>query len=496
MKKHLLIAIALAFVAGEIQAQTTTIGGGGQPVNLDNGYTSDYSTAGTVVLSDGLVIMINSSIYEHGNTLLQNDGTWTSSSGSNDLFVAPGVNTISGSNAPAFFNADFSMGVGSAMNITNTAGINIAGQLAFNNGITSTVRSNTTAGAIHFAAGSTYTGGNSDVQHVNGYVSKAGTTAFTFPVGSGADLRTLAITAPSTPTALSVAWFAGSPSSVTDPSDGSIHSVNAFAAPLMAVSHAGFWDWIPVAGNDDGVTVAVSIPNLSFFAGASDLRLAGWNGTQWIDLSGGQTASGNTENSTLTGIIPVGSTITAIGIASVTTPLAVHFSSFTAAANNCTVQLNWETGSEQNSDYFTVTRSDDGIQFRDIARVQARGNTGGPYAYKDEAPLPGLSYYRIRETALDGSTTYTAVRSVHPDCGTEDIRVYPTVTGALVHIELPEADEPAQFLLLNELGQQMSCVVDGMGTHKTLDLAPLPAAQYLLQVQYGGTVQTFKLIRE
>ena len=50
-----------------------------------------------------------------------------------------------------------------------------------------------------------------DGAHVDGYVKKYGTTAFTFPVGSGSDLRTLAISAPPAAATYAVAWIAGNP---------------------------------------------------------------------------------------------------------------------------------------------------------------------------------------------------------------------------------------------------------------------------------------------
>jgi len=60
--------------------------------------------------------------------------------------------------------------------------------------------------------------------------------------------------------------------------------------------------------------VKVSIPDLSAFGSSASLRIVGWDGTGWIDLSGASTASGNTENSILQGVIPANSAISAVGI--------------------------------------------------------------------------------------------------------------------------------------------------------------------------------------
>jgi hypothetical protein len=155
-----------------------------------------------------------------------------------------------------------------------------------------------------------------DAQHVNGYVSKTGNDAFTFPVGSGTDLRTLAISAPASATdQYSVAWIAGDPSTNGDPSNSNVmHATIVVTAPIAAVSATGQWDWVPVSGSGAGLTITVSIPNVSGTTGASaaNLRLVGWNGTSWVNLTSASNATGNIEGSTLSGTMIAG--IQAIGI--------------------------------------------------------------------------------------------------------------------------------------------------------------------------------------
>jgi hypothetical protein len=498
--KRLLILTAVTAIAVSAQAQNTTYGGGNDPYILDGGYNSDYSPAGTIVLADGIVTLTNDATYEHGNNLLQNSGSWTSTN-SLDLFLAAGSNTISGNTAPSFYNVHFNNGAGNIMAITNTQGIQISGQAQFDNGITTTVRSNINTGAIRFAHDATYTSDTTDAQHVDGYVSKTGNTAFTFPVGSGTDLRTLSISAPvSTLTEISTAWFAGNPGTVTDPSDAAVHSAASFAAPIQSVSTAGFWDWIPVAGSDDGLTVTVSIPDMSASSVLpADLRLVGWNGTQWIDLSGSGNASGNTENSTLSGTIPAGITISALGIGSISTPLPVHFSAFDAYADGCRVQLNWSTTMEINNDYFIAERSYDGRAFTEIARVPGAGNSSEKqdYSYTDEHPADGLNYYRIRQVDLDGKHTSTNVRQAYVHCNGDDaIKVFPTVSNNMVQVLLPKRYEDATVTVLTTLGQKVNVPMENTNGHYRINIAPLAAAMYMIHVQKGEEVNTFKIIKE
>ncbi|MFM9051190.1 MAG: CUB domain-containing protein, partial [Bacteroidota bacterium] len=66
--------------------------------------------------------------------------------------------------------------------------------------------------------------------------------------------------------------------------------------------------------------------------------------------------------------------------------------------------LQWTTASEINNDHFTVTRSSDGIHFEDIGTVQGAGNSTITRNYEllDKQPLPGINYYRLRQTDYDG----------------------------------------------------------------------------------------------
>lgn len=292
-----------------------------------NTATGSYSTAGSTGAPS------NYGVFEHRGqsgtgaaAALVNNGTYDATVNGRDYFMGPngtaGQQEISGSSMPAFGELFIQNGATSLFDITNTNGIRVATNLFFGNGITTTVRANTSAGAIKFDDNATYfsTLPLDDTRHVNGYMSKTGNDAFTFPVGSGTDMRTLAISAPATATdQYSVAWIAGDPTTTGDPSNGNaMHPITAVTGNINAVSAAGQWDWIPVSGTGAGLTVAVSIP-AGITAPAATLRLAGWNGTSWVDLSGAPNATGNTEGSTLSGTMIAG--IQAVGIGRVTPDL-------------------------------------------------------------------------------------------------------------------------------------------------------------------------------
>jgi hypothetical protein len=493
--KRLIILTAVTAAAVSARAQNTTYGGGAAPYLVDGGYVSDYSPAGTVVLADGSVSLSNNATYEHGNNLLQNNGSWTAVSGSLDLFAAAGAVTISGSAAPAFFNLQFQNG--STVSLTNTAGANIAGQLLFGTGTTvSTVRSSHSNSALRFADNATYTGGTTDAQHVNGYVSKTGNDAFTFPVGSGTDARTLAISAPATATdQYSVAWIAGDPGTNGDPSNANaLHPTSSVTAPIASVSTQGQWDWIPVSGTGAGLTITVSLPAGVNMATAASLRLAGWNGTSWVDLSGSANATGNTEGATLSGTMIAG--ITAIGIGSTSIVLPVTFGSFTATKQGCEAVLDWTTLSEQNNDHFEIERSADGRSFSRIGKVDAAGNssTVQHYSYYDKAPAGGTNYYRIVQVDADGQRSNTTVRGLQFDCTGGTVKVYPIPSRGNLQVDLPAGYEQATITVTTIDGRQVGATIPEQGLLRSIQLPSLAAGTYLLRVAHKNGMETFKIL--
>lgn len=95
-------------------------------------------------------------------------------------------------------------------------------------------------------------------------------------------------------------------------------------------------------------------------------------------------------------------------------PLPVELSSFTAQANGRTAHLKWTTATEKNSARFEVERSLDGEAFAKVGAVAAAGSssTARTYTYTDASAPAGLVYYRLRQVDLDGTATYSPVRTV------------------------------------------------------------------------------------
>ena len=97
--------------------------------------------------------------------------------------------------------------------------------------------------------------------------------------------------------------------------------------------------------------------------------------------------------------------------------LPIQLLNFNVKPNGNVVNISWSTAVEKNNDYFTIERSNDGNTFKEIEKIKGAGNSNSVLNYRttDAHPLPGTSYYRLKQTDFNGTFTYSPVRMVNRD---------------------------------------------------------------------------------
>jgi hypothetical protein len=173
--------------------------------------------------------------------------------------------------------------------------------------------------------------------------------------------------------------------------------------------------------------------------------------------------------------------------------LPVELLEFDAEAGEHHVDVLWSTASEQNSAYFKVQRSSDGLEFHTIGHVQATGNSQSrlEYLFKDESPLPGMSFYRLEQVDLDGSSTLSQMVPVEFNGRSTRLAIFPNPTRDLLNVtyELP-GEGVVTWTVVDQSGRRvMSGTLGGAkGSNRfTLDAQALEAGAYQLDVLQGGT---------
>lgn len=78
------------------------------------------------------------------------------------------------------------------------------------------------------------------------------------------------------------------------------------------------------------------------------------------------------------------------------------------------VKITWSTKSRKDIDHFMIERSRDAKKFEDYRRVPDEGEDPKQMEYFeiDSQPLPGWSYYRIREILTNGDHAYSPIAPV------------------------------------------------------------------------------------
>lgn len=296
--------------------------------------------------------------------------------------------------------------------LTLNAPVAVRGVLTLTNGVVNT----TATELLTLRAGSSVSGG-SDNSHVNGPMEKIGNTNFTFPVGKGGDYRPC-----------SVSSISGS---VTDAFIAEYFPLSAAVwgttgdPTLHHVSTCEYW------AIDRNVGAPNAVISLTWEAPAScgvtnlpELRVARWDDTAlpapgtWRDRgnggAAGTLASGTIPTAAVQSLFNAGTTAWTLGSITQSNPLPIALLEFNAKPEGTVVRVEWATASERDNALFTVERSRDGVVFETVAHVPGAGtsNTLQNYTEIDPSPLAGLSYYRLRQTDVDGTSTVSNLVAV------------------------------------------------------------------------------------
>lgn len=114
--------------------------------------------------------------------------------------------------------------------------------------------------------------------------------------------------------------------------------------------------------------------------------------------------------------------------------LPAGFSSFTGQCKNDQVVLDWSTTNEMNNNYFTIEKSTGQDAWLSVGTVRSNGNssTRQDYSFSPYENAEGITYFRLKQTDLDGKFKYSETISV-TSCGSskKDIEIYPNPTNGI-----------------------------------------------------------------
>lgn len=121
------------------------------------------------------------------------------------------------------------------------------------------------------------------------------------------------------------------------------------------------------------------------------------------------------------------------------------------------VRLSWATALEINSSHFNVERSTDLKEFATIGKLTSAGDSRQVinYSFLDEAPLPGVNYYRLKQVDKDGTSDYSKIIAVSPQTEATQFVIYPNPSdGSSVRLQFDNL-ELDRLRLITMLGQEI-----------------------------------------
>ncbi len=110
-------------------------------------------------------------------------------------------------------------------------------------------------------------------------------------------------------------------------------------------------------------------------------------------------------------------------------PLPISLQSFAGYCDKQNIVLQWTTATEINNDYFTIDRSQDGINWHFVETVSGAGNSSTPHNYKlvDMTFNDGTTYYRLKQTDFNGQFEYAKTIAIVYKCKEDipELIIYP-----------------------------------------------------------------------
>jgi hypothetical protein len=335
--------------------------------------------------------------------------------------------------------------------VTLNAPINVLSNLQMSTGLLNT----TTTNILTMLNGSaTAVGTALSTSYVNGpmrYIkSSAGISTLNFPIGTSPDCRPFALTvnhSNGTQYIYQAQLFDASASALGYTAPPSIDRVSGFHYYTI-----GRFNGALVSTPSTGL---VGNQTIQIFFGANDsvnngatltiVKNTSAAPTAWINIGGaggpagpGYGLIGSITSTSTPSVFNSFSTFALADQIGGGNVLPVGLIGFHAKPDRNVVDLDWSTSTESNDGYFTIERSRDGLGFDSLQRVNSmaingNSNTQLDYGSVDPNPYPGTSYYRLRQTDLDGRHAYSGIVSVNFD-RSQSISVYPNPTSAALYI--------------------------------------------------------------
>lgn len=177
---------------------------------------------------------------------------------------------------------------------------------------------------------------------------------------------------------------------------------------------------------------------------------------------------------------------------------------FDARAIEKSINLVWQTASEQNSAYFEVERSDAPERFIKIGSIPAAGTSSTiiTYTFTDNAPLNGNNFYRIKQVDANGQFNYSFIKVTNfTGKRNQAVIVYPVPASTKLQVAITKEMEGKniRISIRNNEGKLVQQIQKNPGNGAqsiTLDVSSLISGLYHITVVSGNEQLSSQFIKK
>ena len=256
-------------------------------------------------------------------------------------------------------------------------------------------------------------------------------------------------------------------------------------------------------GDVGSFTLTVDLSAVPGSKNAADLRLlVDTNGTFASGATQYSVSSSSGSTFTFANVSITNNDYFTIGtINAASTPLPIELTAFNVAYESPIVTTSWQTASELNNDYFTLERAGKDLVFEEVGRKPGAGTSKVLHSYSmiDQYPYEGTSYYRLKQTDFDGTSTYSDTKYMFIEETKKQIAVFPNPNeGKQIEIAFGNKRFNLNYIsVINQQGRviETSYAIGSDLQQYSIELQQkLPPGLYIVKVHYNGKDEFVKLL--
>ncbi|MDA9773889.1 T9SS type A sorting domain-containing protein [Saprospiraceae bacterium] len=309
-----------------------------------------------------------------------------------------------------------------------------------------------------------------------------------------ADPYSFAISSPSPNSTLVIGDLNTSDLSGSDPEDGQMGTSSSFGIASL-----------PANGNDliyNGIVITLGQDGINPPSPSNPFVIENYNPSLFeIEFNGDP----NQENTSFdyVSIDEAGQASIPVTYALVYPALPVEWLSFSVRKSSNVAIIEFSTATEISNSHFMIQKSNDGINYDNISRIEGAINSLSisKYNYSDRAINKGINYYRIMQVDLNGESSYSTVRNISGGEIEEDIVVFPNPVGShgnTLNIKNSLSKENLNVKIYNCFGMEVKSIniLDaGSSNNFSFEVADLVSGTYVVKIEGYSEPAIFTVVR-